>query len=389
MRRVGLAAIAAGAVLVTATAASASHHSSAKLPLALVPLQKAQLGAAGKSLKLDYGSGPQFISNVGLKAFDVRNIVGTEEWEYPATVAYYSLDYGDPFTGSPGVMEIQTGVEQYKTPAAARKGYAFWRHVDSSLRIIGPGGPWKKIDVPAVGPQHFAYLGTWQAPNLNPIVGLDEQVLAGKFVLALTVTAGSSTAAESIAPRLAHWLYRRFQPMLNGHLAGKPARLPRQPKPGPAAGAPDLPTIILQPSDVGQSQTPDVSKQYIPSLPALSTYEMTMTPAGLWDDGINEDISWWPTATEATYAEAYLRALTAKFYGNGSPVDLTGVGDNATGSIADYGDNGSVAMVTLTSGQAGVFVDGVTTGAGPAPSDSDLQSLAQAAANRLDAGLGP
>jgi hypothetical protein len=388
VRRAAAGVLVAVAVLVPVTAASASHHRAPKLPLALVPLQKAQLGAAGKSFKLDYGSGPTFISNVGLKAFDVRNILGTEEWAYPAYEAHYSLDYGDAFTGSTGVMEIRTSVEEYKTPAAAKKAYLFWKHVDSSLRAKGLGGAWKPVHVPAVGPRHFAYRGTWQAPNLNPIVGLDEQVLAGRFVLDLTVTAGSPTAAEDVAPGLARRLYHHLQSMLRGHLAGSPAKVPRKPKAGRAAGGPDLSTMILQPSDVGQSQTPAVSRKYWPFLPALSAYEMNMQPAGLYDGGFYESIFWWPTATEATYAEAYLHALDAKAYG-ASPVDLSAVGDNATGSIADFGENGSLALVTLSNAQAGVIVVGGTSGTGPAPTASDVQSLAQAAANRLDAGLGP
>ncbi len=384
LRRAAVGALVAGAVLVPATVASAGHHRAAKLPLALVPLQTAQLGAAGKGLALDYGSGPKYISNIGLKAFDVRSYMEDDGYSL-ADGGQYSLDYGDPFTGSTGVTEIRTAVQRYKTHAAAKKAYRGWRYVDASLRQFNPGGAWQKIKVPAVGAQNFAYLGRWAVPTLNPIVGLDEQVLAGRFVLSLTVFAGSTDAAEHAAPGLARSLYHRLRSMLRGHLTGKPVTLPRKPKAGQASDGPDLTAMVLQPSDVGQAGTPLVQQRYFAFPPADSTYQMTMASAGLYDEGLGQDIFWWPTATEATYAEAYVRA----FIGAGSPVDLSAVGDNASGAIFDGGSDGALVVLTLTNGRAGEYIFGSTSGSGPAPTSSDVQTLAQAAANRLDAGLVP
>src|SRR5579871_3052294 len=69
LKRVALVAILAAAVLVPAAAASAGNRH-AHLRLGLVPLQTAQLGPAGKSFTLNYGSGPlagdgSFISSSG------------------------------------------------------------------------------------------------------------------------------------------------------------------------------------------------------------------------------------------------------------------------------------------------------------------------------------
>lgn len=384
MRRVVLLAVVAAAILAPATVASASHHAAGKIVLALVPLQKAQLGAVGKSFALDYGSGSTFVPDDGIKAFDIRREMQDVSLA-PFGIPRYTLDYGDAFAGGTGVTEIRTSVEEYKTPAAAKAGYHRWREADTTLRAYKPGGPWHRIDVPAVGSRNFAYLGSWTAPNLNPIVGLDEQALAGRFVLDVSVFGGSVDATEHAAPILARRLHNRLRSMLKGHLAGKPVKLPRKPKPGQAADGPDLSAMILHPSDVGQATAPVVQQQYVVGLPADSAYDMEMTPAGLYDDGLDQNILWWPTATEATYAEAYLRA----FFGTGSPVDLTAVGDNATGSIFDGGTDGALVIVTLANGRAGEYIVGSTTGAGPAPTASDVQSLAQAAATRLDAGLGP
>jgi hypothetical protein len=179
-------------------------------------------------------------------------------------------------------------------------------------------------------------------------------------------------------------LHRRLQLMLEGHPAGKSAKLPPTPLAGQASGGPDLSTTILQPSDVGQSLPANEEEEYFVGPPALSAYEMTLKPAGPYDLGLEQLIGWWPTATEATYAMAYERAIIAKRFGAGSAVDLGAVGDNAIGSLFN---GGSEVAVTLTNGQAGEVILGLSSGS--APTDSDVQSLAQAAANRLDAGLGP
>ena len=55
LRRAALVVLVVGAVLVPVATASAGHR--ARLELALVPLQTAQLGPKNASLALDYGSG--------------------------------------------------------------------------------------------------------------------------------------------------------------------------------------------------------------------------------------------------------------------------------------------------------------------------------------------
>jgi hypothetical protein len=386
LRRAAVGALLVGAVLVPTTAAAARHHPAPKLRLSLVPLQTAQLGSAGTGLALDYGSGPRAKRNLGLKFEDFRSFIPDAYFKSDlGGVARYALDYGDPFIGSTGVMELRSGVEEYKTPAAAKKSFAFSLHLGVVLSRNQPG-TLEKLKAPPVGQRSAAYLIDWAAPDLNPIVKLDEQVLAGRFVLALTVTAGSTSAAEKVAPHLLRVLHRRLQLLLAGHLTGKPAKLPPRPHAGQAPGGPDLSTMVLQPSDVDPDAGYDVQR-YVPDLPALSAYLVSMNSAGLYDAGFEQVVFWWPTATEATYTAAYFGAEIAKAYGAGSAVDLSAVGDNATGTIVAGTTEGSVVGVTLTNGQAGSLILGL--GSGAAPTDSDVQSLAQAAANRLDAGLGP
>jgi hypothetical protein len=326
--------------------------------------------------------------DVGLQFVDLRALVTDDAFKARGGIARYALDYGDAFRGSTGVMEIRTGVEQYKTRAAAAKGYARWQHVDSTLPATQPGAPAKKLAAPGVGQKSFAFLFTWTAPGLNPIDKLDEQVLVGRYVLDLTVTAGSAKSAKAVAPHLLRLLNRRLQLMLAGHLSGTALTLPPAPQAEQAPGAPDLSTLILQPRDVAKKAAVAL-QQYVAFRPALSAYLVFMQPAGPYDQLLEQIVGWWPTATEATYVNAYVRALLAGEFGPGAPVDVSAVGDNATAFLVDGGTNPSYVVVTLSQGQAGEFVIGETTGTGQALQASDVQSLAQAAATRLDAGLGP
>ena len=387
LRRVILAAIVAGAALVPA--ATASAHSHARIRLALVPLQAAQLGRAGRSLALSYGSGPTSSGTGVVLVSGAPRRVGADGG---IPTGGYVLDYGDPYTGSTGVTEIRSAVEEYKTPADAKKGLTAARFEDRFLKVF-LGSPSVHVTVRKVRPvmtgtQRFGYLITEAAQNLNPIVKLDEQIVAGRFVLDLTITAGSASAAEYIGPHLLLLLHHRLFLMLTGQQHGNPARLPPDPHAGQAPGGPDLSTMILQPSDVGQSHAVNLLQAYAAFPPALSSFLMVLEPAGTYDT-LEQQISWWRTATEATYAETYgggsLFPLGILFSGAVTPVDVSAAGDSATGWL-ETGDGGSTAEVTLTNGQAGETVFGMSNSTLEA---SDVQSLAQAAANRLDAGLGP
>lgn len=332
MRRGILAAIVAFAVLVPATAAPAAHRP-ARTRLQLVPLQTAQLGPAGASLALAYGSG--WISADGTplnSGGGILIIQGSEGDGTGGYIAGYALDYGDPYTGSTGVTEIRTSVQAYNTRADARRALVFAHLRDEFFQISldSPffAGTAKKVKPARVGQRRFGYLTTQTAPNLNPLVKLDEQVTAGRYVLDLTVTAGSASAAEQVAPHLLRVLHRRLQLLLGGHASGAPPKLPPPPKDGQPPGGPDLSTLILQPSDVGQSHAVNLFQGYTAAPPALSDFFMILEPAGPYDT-LEQQIGWWPTATEASYAETYGGGLPFGFFGFGgtaTPVDLSAVG---------------------------------------------------------------
>ena len=130
LRRAALVALVAAAVLVPATGASASHHAVGKIRLSLVPLQTAQLGPENASLALNYGSGPFSYYNNRFRLFGINFFSGGSF----SRLGGYVLDYGDPFAGSTGVMEIRSSVERYRTRADARKDRKSTR-LNSSHRL--------------------------------------------------------------------------------------------------------------------------------------------------------------------------------------------------------------------------------------------------------------
>lgn len=398
LKRAGLVALAAAAAFVVPAASASAGRQGERPDLALVPLQSAQLGPGNGSFALNYGSGPTsngaiIVSGGGSGGFSSSG----------GDLGGYVLDYGDPFTGSTGVTAIRSSVEEYKTHADARSALEGTHLLERLFTQLLFGSPFvhltiKRVKPLPVGQRRFGYLITQVAPNLNPIVRLDEQAVAGRFVLDLTVTAGSAAAAERIAPHLLLVLHRRLELVREGH-PGRRAKLPAQPSPGQAPGGPDLSTLVLQPPDVGQSHAVNLIQAYAAAPPALSDYLLLLAPAGTYA-GLEQQIGWWPTATEATYAETY--GAGNPFLGSGigfigvgfaargtgqtvTPVDLSSIDDPATGYLVTGGGQ-SEAVVTLTKGQAGESIVGTSDGTLQA---SDVLSLAQAAANRLDAGLGP
>ena len=134
-----LVAAVAGAVLCVPVASAAPAKHSPKLPLGLVPLQRAQLGPDAASLALqwfDFGT----VSNNDA-AFLAPGPVEPGKLKRLGRVTGYLLDYGIPYRGGTGVTEIKTGVDEYRTSRDAEKALPFWRKQDGygakSVRQLG------------------------------------------------------------------------------------------------------------------------------------------------------------------------------------------------------------------------------------------------------------
>lgn len=359
-----------------------------RVDLTLVPLQKAQLGASGKTLALARDSGVVPNNVAGDSSFTGD----PSTFKKLGRVIGYRLDYGDAFRGGAGVTQIQTSAEVYKTAAAAKKGLAFWKKDDSAIKALGKAGlnlTTKSPRVPAVGKQRFAYLWTVSVTGAAPVTTVDERWTNGVYVLQVKVAAGSASGASSLAPKLAKMLDNRLDLALIGRLHATAAKLPPHRTAGPPSGGPDLSTLVLQQGDVAGGPAQIQDQAYFVDPEALAAYEIYFESTGSPWSQVSQEIEWYSTANEATYWAGYDQALfTALIAGSGpvTPVDLSSVGDNAVGSEIQV-PGGGTAYIVLIGLSRGKAMDFVIAEAQTAIQATDIQTLATSVASRLDAGL--
>lgn len=386
MKKVLFVAVLAAAVLVPAASASKAR----RVNLALVALPKSALGSAAHSLALAHDSG--VVSN----ADAVNNAVAATAGRIKSLgrVTGYTLDYGDTFSGKPGITAVDTSVDRYKTAADAKRGLAFWKLNDA---LIGPLGKSSTVSVRVqsvklrkLGSARFGTAATISVANHTPLTLVDAQAADGQYVVEAQAASGSPGAAKALASKLLQKLDQRLHLALAGRLHAKPVKLLPALKAGAPTGGPDLGTATLTTADLGSAtitdQGYDVDKQ------ALSAYALFMQPAGHFDD-LSQEIEWYSSPNDASFIAAFQGAVftntLAAILGNSAtqtPVDVSSVGDSAQATIlASTPGTGApvyLAVVILTRGQATDLV--FTQGQSPIQS-SDVTSLAQAAATHLDA----
>ena len=372
-----LVASLAGLLLVPAASASRPHG----VKLALVPLPKSVLGPAARTFSVAHDSGP--VSNASAASHTPDATKAT--FRKMGRLGGYALEYGNAFTGAVGITDVRTSIEQYKTPADARRALAFWKKEDAALsKLDNPNFSVTslpvKVPAPAAGTSHFAYLTSYSAANIVPVSGIDEQIADGRYVLGVIVTAGTASDAVALAPNLAKKLVARFRQARRGHLHAKPVRLPKL-KAGPPRGGPDLSVLALRKTDlVGKV---NVSKAYVVDPAAISDYSVFMLPAGPFD-ALDQEIEWFPVANEASFFADFENAALLSQQGT-TALDLSTVGDGTQGSVTVASDF-SLGQVFLSTGRLAEFIFMVSEGS---MSPDAVTSVAQAAANRIDAaGLG-
>ena len=391
MKKILLAALVAAVVLVPGASARTLHH----VRLAVVVLPKSALGTAGRPLALARGSG--VISNA--KAPNNSYTATASTFAKLGRVTGYALTYGDRYSGRTGVTELTTGVDEYKSSVDARRGLAFWKKDDPRITVLKPYGlavVVKVMKAPRVGTHRFAEGTSFTIPNGAPVSFVDERFTDGRYVLDVQVGAGSLSAAAGTAGKLARTLDHRLRLAEAGKLYGKPVKLPLQLAPGAPPGGPDLAALALQTSDLGGTATLGDHAYATPSAPALSAYGIDWNPAGTFD-ALSQIIAWFPTANDATVltgfeetviAHGLAEGLTGVVAGQFTPVDLSAVGDNATGGIVSISQPQQptvyLTVIALSSGQAS---DIILAGGQSQIQPSDVVNLAQTAASRLNAGL--
>ena len=239
-----VAALAAAVALVSAASASA-----ARVKLSLIPLPKAALGSSAHGLALSHDSG--VISNTAAANATADASPGT--FKKLGRVTGYALDYGSAYSGAAGSPTSAPRSSSSQDLAGAKRGLAFWRKEDAQLSALdNPAFSIANVfvKVPAVGKKRVADLASFSASNIAPVSSLDERVADGRYVLEVTVSAGTASAAKALAPKLAKKLDARLRLALKGRLHAKPVKLPPKQKAGPPTGGPDLSAMALQTSDL-------------------------------------------------------------------------------------------------------------------------------------------
>jgi len=340
-----------------------------------VPLPKAQLGAAAAGLQIAESSGPQ--SN-------------------GAAVAGYQLGYGSLFLANPGLDEVETSVNEYKTAHAAKRALAKEKKeaLRSLARFAGltqlnltiTGAP---LSVPEIGHTHWAMLEAFSVVNHSSAYVVGVEFRHGKYVLTSVAIPGSQQLAESYAAAKARALDKRLHLGLNGRLHGRPVALPKHPKPGPPASGADPATAVLQTSDLPGSVITD--QGYSSFDVALSEYDVSFEPAGSFDV-VHQSVMLMPGSSSAAFVAAFIGAIEFAFLSGApgsavvTPVDVSAVGDEAQAEIVSTSGLGAtnVTIITLDRGAVGdiVFAQSAATIDATA-----VQALAQSAATRLDAAI--
>jgi hypothetical protein len=385
-----LVLVAAVAGLLVAQAASASS-SAARVKLSLVVLPPAALGAGNSTLPIGWFDSGTVSNNQA--AFNAPAFIEPKRLKRLGRVTGYLLDYGNPYSGGPGVTQIRSEADRYRTPTEARRALSFWRGIDAKAAQqdlqVGIHVTFHKVKEPALGSGHFAVLTALSIPGADAVYIVDEQVSEAGYVLDTTVAAGTTTLAEQLAGRLAAKLDRRLRLARKGHLKASPVPLPGFPEPGPPPGGPDLSTLVLGPSDFTPSTL--ISQGYSIDLQAVSDYSVEIRPAAHWDDFL-QDAEWFANANEATWPATIEADGFAALAQLGDPfrgVDVSSAGDHAQAVVApgisQSGADDWWVFVVFWNGQASSTILAQSTAA---PQDSDVQALAQAAVTRFEAGLG-
>jgi hypothetical protein len=383
-----VAALAAAALVPVAAAGSASG-----VDLAVVPLPKSALGAAGHALPLARDSGA--VSN-SEAAGEATGQVTAAQLKSLGRVGGYLLDYGNPFAGAAGVREIQTEVDRYRSATDARKGLEFWRRDEvktTQLQKLGIDFTVKKLGLSGIPGPHWVYAGTATIKGLPPVLGIDTEFQQGQYLLEVSVSAGSTSGAAALVPGLARRLSQRMSLALSGNLRAKPVRLRPALKPGPPAHGPKPAGQVLTIADLGGTATV-VHKAYSPPKNALdpnalSVYDQALTSPGTYSF-LSQEVLVGSSSLEAQYFGAIAVGAVAASSGTGAkatPVTLTGVGDNARGELLQVTLNGRTAHEAIVALSHGSYLDFVVAASSSAFAASDVQNLAHLAAKRLDAGF--
>ena len=387
IKSVAVAALAA-AFLVPAAAATSSPR--VKVPI--LPLPKSALGSAAAALDLQFGSGIESDQEAAYEAG-----VSPKRIKKLGRITGARLIYGSLFLAGNGLDEFQTSVDEYKTARDAKRALPFWKKQSSfdvqsysQLNLTASRAP---LSVPRIGGGRWATLDTFSVPGTTSLYYLSEEFCDGRFVIDVTIAADSESSAKAFAKTVARAVDKRLHVALAGRLHGKAIKPPGRPQVGPPASGPDPSGMVLTTSDFPLSQLQQQGYDWLPE--SLSTYDVLLSPAGAFDD-VFQSVSLMPNPTSAAYVAALdgageiagELAFAGASFTQVTPVDMTGVGDDAQGAILEISGGGQTLNEAVVTLNAQSVADVVIADSSSTISASDVQSMAHRAATRLNAGLG-
>ena len=285
-------------------------------------------------------------------------------------VTGYALDYGYAASGAPGITDVTTSVEQYKTTLAAPHGLAFWKKEFSSEGSLNAGGlaSTASFAVPKIGVQRFAYLSSYSASDIAPLATVDEYFVRDRYVVSVEVSAGTISAAKSLAPALAAKLDARLKLALKGHLTGTAVKLPAPRTTGPPVGGPNLSALALTTTDLAADTPTLIGHQYFVDPTAISDYSVGMNLGfqGITQGILDQEVEWYPTANAAAFNADLANALAlSQDPARTTVVDLSSLGHGARGSV------------TQGTGSSPIGTGTVVFSSGQSPSSSSLPRRAR------------
>jgi hypothetical protein len=404
MRRKGLVA-AAVAVAALGCAASAAHATVTASSLALMPLSRPALGAPALSLPLDQDSG------VLTNADSARNSNGKVSAARVAKlgrITGYQLDYNDAagraLVAGHGLLQVTTGVDLYRSAAAALGALTFWKRDLAKvvrLRAAGLAVSFRTFRPSGMPGPAYGAVAAVMVQGKPTVYGTVVSFVSGRLVAGVSVSAADAQDRKGYAAGLAKQLATRIKGVLAGTIKGPPVPLPGKAKAAPPKNGPDLSLLTLTPSDLGGGSTKQQGYRLDKDLSPISEYARTMSPAGPFVY-LQEEVALFHSATEASYKFSVLAATLSSpnalaVFGSASgvtsyhptPVTVHG-GDEARAVRATVGGTGGrtveEVLVLLRTGATTEFVIVASPATVPVPV-GQIQGLAAAAAYRAAAGL--
>jgi hypothetical protein len=387
-------ALAVSALVAAGVVSAASASSESHVDLASVALPKSVLGATARSLPVARDSG---VNSNAEAASESSSDVTAAKLKGLGRITGYLLDYGNPFDGAAGVRQVQTEVELYGSAAQARKGLEFWRRDElnnDELKALGLTFSLKRLRPSGLPGPHWVYATSVSIKGLQPLYGVDAELQQGQYLLDVSVAAGSTAAAAKLVPTIARKLNQRMRLALAGRLPATHVKVPPPLNAGPPPHGPEPASLVLKPADIGASTTV-VHKGY--SKPkdslddnAMSVYDVAMTSTGSYRF-VTQEVLVGGNGLEAQYFGAIAVSAVAATFGKKAqvtPVDLSGVGDNARGDLLKITVNGKTASEAILVLTHGAYLDFVVAANSSPITSADARSLARLMATRLDAGFG-